>query len=349
MRTRFLAALLVAPLAALALTAPAAHADPDPDLSITKVELSRSSVAVSSLNTVPVKLTVTGGYDSSDPQNANLTLHAILKRTAGTGMENILTSMELFRTAGTTQNGTWEGNVNIPSTANGTFEAYGVMTGAFFPGSGSMTTETLVPNPPKLLITGTNQPKITARVLPDPLPFGQGYSIRWSVINGQTGKPYGTRLKVWLANDNGCVESFGGPEYLTDTNGYVTKAYPSSLADYGNCLLLPGNPAPNGGLGVIPNRPGIVTATPSKTSAPVGTIVPVNGTVAGAPNCSINLQRLYGATAWRTVGTAQIRQSGRFTVNAQPAYKGLIYYRVSFPGCFHFKSGVSKTFTIKGT
>jgi len=346
---RLMAALLVAPLAALALTAPAAQADPDPNLTITKVVLSRSSVAVSSLNQVPVKVTVTGGYDSADPQNANLTLHAYLKRTSGTGLVNILVSMELFRTAGTTQNGTWEGNVNVPSTANGTFEAYGVMTGAFWPGSGDMTTETPVPNPPKLTVTGTNQPRITARVIPDPLPFGQSYSIRWSVINGQTGKPYGTRLKVWLANDNGCVEQFGGPVYLTDTNGYVTKAYPATLANYGNCLLLPGNPAPVGGLNVVPNRPGIVTAVPSKTSAPVGTIVPVNGTVAGAPSCAVNLQRLYGATAWRTVGTAKIRSSGRFTVNAQPAYKGYIPYRVYFPGCYNYKPGVSKTFTIRGT
>ena len=84
-------------------------------------------------------------------------------------------------------------------------------------------------------------------------------------------------------------------------------------------------------------------------SAPVGTIVPVNGTVSGAPNyCPVNLQRLYGATAWRTVGTAKVRQSGRYTVNAQPAYKGNIPYRVSFPRCGNFLAGISRTFTIKG-
>jgi hypothetical protein len=349
MRTRVLAALLVTPLAALALTAPAAQADPDPRLSITKVELNKASVAVSSLNTVPVTLTVTGGFDSTDPHDKDLTLHAYLKRT--TGAAKTLISMELIRKTGTTQGGTWQGIVNVPSTANGTLEVSGVMTGAFFPGSGDMTTPTPVPNPPKLTVIGTNQPKITSRVIPNPLPFGQGYSIRWSVINGQTGMPYGTKLKVWLANDNGCVESFGGPVYLTDTQGYVTKSYPASFADFGNCLLLPGYPIPIGGANTVPDRPGIVSAVPAKTSAPVGAVVLVNGTVAGAPSgCPVNLQRLYGATAWRNVSTGKVRQaSGKFVLYAQPAYKGNIPYRVSFPVCYNFRAGLSKTFTIRGT
>jgi hypothetical protein len=209
--------------------------------------------------------------------------------------------------------GTWEGNVNVPSTANGTFEVSGVMTGQYFPGSGDMTDPTPAPSPPTLAVNGVHIPRITARVIPDPVPFGQGFTIRWSVIDSQTAKPYGTRLRVWLR-------------------------------------MLPGVPAPNGWLSLFVNRPGIVSATPSKTSAPVGSIVPVNGSVAGAPhNCPVNLQRLYGATQWRTVSTANVRQSGRYTVNAQPAYKGSIPYRVSFPACYNFTAGLSKTFSIRGT
>jgi hypothetical protein len=352
MRTRMVAALLVAPLVGLVLSAPAAQADPDPRLSITKVELNKASVAVSSLNTVPVTLTVTGGFDSADPQDKDLSLHAYLKRTAGTGTEKILVSMELLRKTGTTQSGTWQGIVNVPSTASGTLEVSGVMTGEYFAGSGDMTTPTPVPaDSPKLTVVGTNQPKITSRVIPNPLPFGQGYSIRWSVINGQTGQPYGTKLKVWLANDNGCVESFGGPVYLTDTQGYVTKSYPASFAEFGNCLLLPGYPVPIGGANTVPDRPGIVSAVPAKTSAPVGAVVLVNGTVAGAPSsCPVDLQRLYGATAWRNVGTAKVRQaSGKFVLYAQPAYKGNIPYRVSFPACYNYRAGLSRTFTSRGT
>jgi len=345
--TRVLAALITAPLVGLVLSAPTAQADPDPKLSVVKVELNRSSVAVSSLNTVPVKLKVTGGYNSTDPGQANLTMHAYLKRTAGSGQNNILISTELKRTSGTTLSGTWEGNVNVPSTANGTFEVIGVMTGTFSPGSGDMTDPTPVPNAPVLTVTGTNTPKITARVIPEGVPIGSGYTIRWSVINSQTAKPYGTRLKVWLPNDNGCVEQFGGPQAITDTNGYVSKAYPASLSNYVNCLQLPGYPAPIGALGLFVKRPITISATPSKTSAPVGAIVPVNGTVR-APTCSVTLQRLYGATAWRNVGTAKVRQSGRFTVNAQPAYKGYIPYRVFFPTCLTYASAKTKVFTIRG-
>ncbi|MFF1818984.1 hypothetical protein ACFVWG_16915 [Kribbella sp. NPDC058245] len=347
---RVVAVLLTAPLAVLALGAPAAQADPDPNLTVTAARIIRTTpVAVSSLNTVPVTVEVDAKYTLPDA-DPNTTLFATLERSAGTGQLKSLVTTPLHRYDGTTQNGKWRGIVNVPSTANGKFKLTGVMEGVYWPGSGSMVTETPVPNPPELTVVGTNQPRITARVLPDPVPFNTGFSIRWSVINGQTGKPYGSRLKVALEGDSGCVESFGGSNALTDTQGYVTKVYPASAAEQGNCLLLPGNPAPNGWLSVVVSRPGIVSATPSRTSAPVGAIVPVNGIVAGAPtHCPVYLQRLYGATAWRNVGTGTVNQgSGRFVVNAQPAYKGNIPYRVSFPACYQFRAGVSKTFIIKG-
>ncbi|GAB3941129.1 hypothetical protein GCM10029976_059930 [Kribbella albertanoniae] len=354
MRARVIAAVLVAPLIGLALTAPAAQATPDPDLTVTAARIIRTTpVAVSSLNLVPVTVEVDAQYTEPDA-GPDTMLNANLERTGGSGPLTYLIATPLTRYEGTTQNGKWRGTVLVPSTADGKFELAGVMVGPWSSiSNGGMTSPTPVPSPrPTLTVVGTNVPKITARVIPDPVPYGQGYSIRWSVINGQTGKPYGTRLKVWLRNDNGCAEAFGGPVDLTDTNGYVTKAYPASLTDYLNCLQLPGGPIPLAGFGFFVNRlprAVVVSATPSRTSAPVGTIVPVNGTVSGSPSyCPVNLQRLYGATAWRTVGTAKVRLSGRYTVNAQPAYKGNIPYRVSFPACTNFKAGVSRTFTIKG-
>ncbi|MFB6723327.1 hypothetical protein ACFCV3_24310 [Kribbella sp. NPDC056345] len=352
MRLRSIAALLVAPLAALALTAPAANAAPDPDLTVTAARILRTTpVAVSSLNTVPVTVEVDAKYTWQEADR-NTTLYAFLERTAGSGQVDTLFTTPLKLYAGTARDGSWRGVVNVPSTANGKFALTGVKVGRF--GPGDMMDPSPVPGThPTVTVVGSNLPKITARVIPDPVPYGKGYSIRWSVINGQTGKPYGTRLKVWLANDNGCAEQFGGPIYLTDTNGYVTKAYAASTTEYLNCLQLPGDPAPIGALGFFVNRlprAVVVSATPSKTSAPVGTIVPVNGTVSGAPSyCPVKLQRLYGATAWRTVGTANVRLSGRYTVNAQPAYRGVIPYRVFFPACSNFKAGVSRTFSIRGT
>ena len=84
--------------------------------------------------------------------------------------------------------------------------------------------------------------------------------------------------------------------------------------------------------------------------APVGTVVPVNGSVYRVTSsCPVHLQRLYGASQWRTVSSAKLRSSGRFTVNAQPSYRGLIPYRAYFPTCYNVVAGVSKTFYIRGT
>jgi hypothetical protein len=343
MKARILAALVVLGLAAVPITA---QASPDPNLKIDAVAINQPAVAVSGLNTAALTVTVTGKF--IDAEDSKTPVLAILQRTGGSGSQTTLLSTSLPRLA----NGTWSGRLYVPSTANGTFKVTGVIHGPFFPGSGDMTEPTPFSGP-SLAVTGTHVPRISASVIPKVVPFGKPYSIRWAVIDSQTGRPYGSRLRVVLGNDNTCAE-YVGPGYtnLTDLAGTVTKSYPASLADFVNCLLLPGNPSSNGGLGLVPARPAIISATPSKPSATVGTIVPVNGVVAGAPSsCKVYLQRLYGATQWKTVSPAgAIRSySGKFVLNAQPAYKGLIPYRVYFPLCYNFQAGVSKVFYIRGT
>ncbi len=345
-----MAALLAAPLVGLLLGGtPSAQAAPDPHLTITDVSLNRTVVAVSGLNTYPIGVTVKGSYDSSEPGDQDLTLNVVLERTGGTGPLRTIVSTDLKLLTGTTiKDGTWTGPLNVASTANGTFKVTGVMTGPY---GGPIYGTPVDPTPfdgQTVTVTGTHQPKITASVSPKVVPFGSPYSIRWAVTDAQTGKPYGTRITVGLGVDAPCAEG-GSPLYKTDTNGIVTKSYTATDADALNCLQVPGKPYLINGLGLFVARPGIVSAVPSKTSAPVGSIVPVNGSVAGAPyRCAVVLQRLYGATQWRGVSASTVRQSGRFTVNAQPAYKGLIPYRVYFPTCDRFQAGVSKTFSVRG-
>jgi hypothetical protein len=344
---RAIAALLATSLLLLGVM-PAAQAAPNPRLTVTAVSFGKPSVAVSGLNLAPVTVTVKGGYASTDPQDANITFYVIMRRTGGSGPLTYLVSTDLPRTGGTVQDGTWSGPVNVPSTANGTFKVTGVFAGSYFPGSGDMTDPTPVDGP-TLAVTGLHLPKLAASVSPKVVPFGSPYSIRWAVIDAATGKPYGTRIQVFLGNDNGCVEPGPGSLVRTDTNGIAIKSYTAAEGDFGNCLRIFGAPTDKAGLGLIVARPGIVSATPSKTSAPVGSVVPVNGSVAGAPsNCKVWLQRLYGATQWRSVSSAGIRTSGRFTVNAQPAYKGLIPYRVYLPACYRYQAGLSKVFYIRG-
>jgi hypothetical protein len=344
-----MAALLTAPLVGLLLGAmPSAEAAPDPNLTVTDVTLSRTAVAVSGLNTVPVGVTVKAGYNSTEPSDQDLTVYVILERTAGSGPLRWMFSTDLKRTAGTLNNGTWTGPLNVPSTGNGTFKVTGVMPRSFGVYFGD-TTEATPFAGPSVTVSGYHLPKITASVSPKVVPFGSPYSIRWAVTDSATGKPYGTRIQVLLGVDNECAEYVGGLVVKTDTNGIVTRSYKAASADWVNCLRLQGKPFDISGLGLVVARPGVVSATPSRTSARVGTIVPVNGSVLGAPyRCKVVLQRLYGATQWRGVNSALIRQSGRFTVNAQPAYKGLIPYRVYFPGCYQYQAGLSKVFSIRG-
>ncbi|MEU8227898.1 hypothetical protein [Kribbella sp. NPDC048915] len=346
---RVLAAVLAAPLAGVMLGgAPAAQAAPDPFLTISQVTLDRTSVAVSGLNTYPVNVTVKGGYHSGEPADDGLVLNVLLKRTGGTGPRDSIVSADLRRTAGTLANGTWTGRLNVASTANGTFKVTGVMTGPYGgPGGGTP----LDPTPyagQTLTVKGTNLPRITVSVNPKVVPWGKPYTITWAVTNTATGKPYGTRIPIGLGVDTPCAEG-GSPLYRTGTNGLITKSYTAADGRMLNCAHLYTDPYYIAGQWLFVAHPAVVSATPSKTSAPVGTVVPVNGSVYQVNSCPVHLQRLYGASQWRTVNSGSVRQSGRFTLTAQPAYRGLIPYRAHFPTCGSVVAGFSKTFYLRGT
>lgn len=335
---RLLAALFATPLTFMTLgTATVAQAA-EPDLQVDSLVLSRGSVAVSSLNTVPVTVTMKGSVKAGDYDTFYVEF---------TGARRELYSMSMKLIKGTLDDGTWQGVVNVPSTANGTIKATRVLGGSHPFGCGQCAFDPLVTiDGPTLAVTGVHIPKITATVTPKTVSIGKPFTLKWTVTDSQTGKPYGTRIRMNPTEEVACAEGTDTRTVLSDVNGSVTLNETDSGSLY--CVRLPGNPAPIASEGTyIPILPAI-SATPSKTSAPVGSVVPVNGTVAYASGCTVNLQRLYGASQWRTVGTAKVRSSGRFTVNAQPAYKGTIPYRVQFPVCNNFVAGVSKTFTIKG-
>ncbi|MFF0266146.1 hypothetical protein [Kribbella sp. NPDC004536] len=345
---RVVAALLASVVVGAGITA--AQAAVDPKLTIANVTADRSAVAVSGLNTVPVQLTVTAKYNSTDPADAHLVLLVYLKRISGPGPNSLMLSTDLPLSTGTVQDGVWKGPVFVPSTAGGTFKVYAVGTGPFLALQAGGTPPDPTPfDGPTITVTGTNVPKVTAKVTPPIVPFGSGFTITWAITNTATAKPYGTRIKVLLGLDNQCAEEAGGIITLSTTGGLVVHQYPASSADPLNCLRIKSTPLDIIGLGLGVARPGVVSATPSRTSAPVGTIVPVNGNVLGpAGFCPVVLQRLYGATQWRGVSSAKTRQSGRYTVSAQPAYKGLIPYRVYFPKCYRYQAGVSRVFYIRG-
>ncbi|GAA0574421.1 hypothetical protein HPO96_16725 [Kribbella sandramycini] len=348
MKTRILAALCAVPLAAGVLGAAPAYAEPDPLLSVTSVQLSKTSVTVTGLQTEKIDVTVKGGYDSDNPGDENTTLNVYLKRTSGSGDLTRVVSTDLKRTAGTVQNGTWTGPLNVPSTADGTFTVFGVGTGPYgSPGSG-MPYDITPYAGQNVLVKGSHQPKITWTVSPAVVPVGKPYKITWKVTDSATGKPFGGKVRVGAGVDNVCAE--GGPaQTFTDANGVLTKSYAASDAAFLHCFEVPTEPYAIVSESFFVKRQAGVSATPAKTSAKVGTVVPVNGSVSGAPyKCAVHFQRLQGASQWRTVSSSTVRSSGRFTVDGKAVAKGKLSYRVLLSACDNFAAASSKSFAITG-
>ena len=334
-----LAAAMMTALPAAA--APSSAQSPDPNLTVKSVTLGRSSVLVSGLNRFVVGVTVKASYNST----SETPLNVLFRRTGGVGPLKYMIAGQLQRTGGTLKDGTWTGTVDIPSTANGTFKVYGVLPG--YLQAGDMTTETPFDGP-SIAVTGVHLPKLAVQVIPRVVPFGSPYQIKAVIYDSATGKPYGVRLPLQVVYDNLCVEYDAGSR-LTDTAGVLITSMPADAANWLNCVRVRGRFFDTISHGFFPLRPGIVAATPSKTVVPVSTLVPVNGSVAGAPyRCSVQLQRLHGRTAWRLANQSTVRQSGRFTVTAQPPNLGNNTYRVYFPTCHNFQAGYSKLFAIRG-
>ncbi|MDX6264749.1 MAG: hypothetical protein QOH84_6437 [Kribbellaceae bacterium] len=327
---------------------PAAQAVPEPELSVTAVTLGRTSVAVSGLNTVPVPVTLKAGYASTAPWTETMVLAVVLTRSGGAGPLNLIVAGDLKRTAGTVQNGTWTGSLNVPSTANGTFKVSGVVRGTNFDGSnGDMVSPTPFAGP-SIAIRGVHIPKIGVSVVPRVVPFKAPYQVRAAIYDSATGKAYGTRILLQVTRSNLCFEYDAGSRY-TNAAGLLVTNFEGVYGDTGHCVRVRGKYVDTLSFHFYPLRPGIVTAVPAKTSAPVGTIVPVTGSVKGSARlCPVTLQRLSGSL-WRGVSSATVRDSGRITLTAQPPSVGAHSYRVSFPTCGRYQAGVSKTFVIRGT
>lgn len=336
---KLLAALLVVPLLGLNVSS----AEAAPALTVT---LSKGSVAVSSLNTVPVTVTVEGSYADLPYNNV---VYVQFKRTSGPGPLTEFSSMPLALVDGDGTPGLWQGTVNVPSTASGSVEPTAV-DGYEFVAGNPPNAPAPVASPPVLVVNGVHIPKLTSLVTPKVVPYDKPWTVRYTVTDSATGKPYGTRLKLQTGHEERCLEKNESTSVLSDTNGNYVQAWAAqAYGDVTSCLRIPGKPGWISRLVTPVWRPAAITAAPSKTSAPVGTIVPVNGSVFNGSNCQVVLQRLYGATAWRAVGTSTVRLSGRFTLNAQPSYRGNISYRAYLPTCRDKVAGTTKPFVIRGT
>jgi hypothetical protein len=99
---------------------------------------------------------------------------------------------------------------------------------------------------------------------------------------------------------------------------------------------------------VTTNEP-LLSAVPTRTVVPIGTAVQVIGNVAHGPSsCTVDLQQLTGATAWRPVSYWQVRASRRYTLLARPVVLGGNIYRTHIPLCGGWGPYTSAPFAITG-
>jgi hypothetical protein len=251
--------------------------------------------------------------------------------------------------SGTATDGIWRAEVNVPSTWNGRWQV--TLVAAYDTEFNRLEVDPRTQGiAPALTVTGTHQPAMSFGLVP-PLVVGNGsVAMKGRAYFLDTGAsiPY---LPLASGVDNTCAEGVPVNDIRTDARGYYAKTFPSA-APILFCVRLLGPAAPGRGPTIIAYRAGavrvqyVITAAPERTPVPVGTNVAVNGRVAPlAAGELVGLQRLIGG-AWRTVNTAHVRTSGRFTLVATPPTRGNHRYRAYKAGTGQYIGDVTPVFVI---
>jgi hypothetical protein len=334
----FLASLCTATALTLAPMPTAAASGPTFDsISWTHSALTISGVAM---------VKQTGSVHVTDPSataGGNCYWYFVLTETGGSGSVNrYVTGAKL--TSGTVNDGTWTMAFYLSSTADGTWQLTGAQTCSPTPQDYD------VAGGPAFTVAGHHQPRVTWAVAPTPVPVTRPtWSVKGRVYDADTGAGMANVTVGQAQVDTGCLyqqqgEGSGAQLTLrTTTNASGYYALPTRNGTGGlQCLGLVGVPDHNpDGLSVfpwfrqfaVPYLPS-VSAAPAASTVRAGTLDAVNGhVVGGRSGCAIDLQRLRGATAWRTVSTAKLRTSLRFTLIAEPPSAGRFVYRAYYPRC----------------
>jgi hypothetical protein len=311
--------------------APAAAADADPPR-VVGVSFSRTSVAVSGLNVVPVtvavRLTDESGVPAIDGYPDRYPF-IYLRRVSG-GEATV--PAVLSRTSGTPRDGTWSATVNVPAIWDGRWQVSLVVAYDTENNRLEVDPRTLRFSP-TLAVTGTSPPAVTLGFQPDPVVGNGGVAVTGRAYFPGTGagiphKPLSTGV------DNTCAEGVPFNDIVTNSRGYYRKYFSSALSAPVVCVRLLGPTSSGQGptfLAAAVGRPRIryvVEAWPVRTPVPVGTRVAISGRVfPRATGQFVELQHWVAGT-WRTVGRVRVHVSGRYTVLAIPRSPGNHRYRV---------------------
>jgi len=316
------------------------------------VTLSRSSVAVSGLNTVTVTVMVhltdpVGVVESSASETGAPLPQVGLSRVSSPGTAGAPSqdSRDLNLASGTGRDGVWTAAIRVPSTYDGSWQVTAVWATNSQDGS-------LFVDPRKVGITrtltvrGSRQPSLSLGFSPK-VPVGnQAVNIKGRAVDADTGRPLaGILLNLGAGSENCGVFDYGGAGSVT-TNAkgyYVFRRAPDAnvfcvistippkrgaIDRYSTTTLL----YRSGGVLVQPT----ISASVDHTPIHLGETVAIRGSVAPSTFVypGVFLQR-YSGGHWRTVGTAHVRASGRYTAYATPPTRGNHRYRVHTQAYFN--------------
>ena len=343
---RGIAVLTLSMLAAgVGAAVPAAAADTTPP-QLVDVQLSSSAVTLTGFayRAIQLRLHLTDdtGVIAESGSGSGLPSYPfakLTKTTAGHGQVYALASADFALTSGTAKDGWWTATVRVTSGYDGTWTVTEV---------GATDGTNLLDVDPRtqgitrtLQVTGKDIPHVSMRQTPDPvLGTNGGIAFYGHVTNVDTGAPL--RASVHMGFESVCTDTpFAGSESVTSaSDGSWRLAFDHWMPNFGCASIFnivhiadPTNPGASQSVPVFyvafffaPHYRWPVGAALAATSIRLGQSTTVNGST-GAVGETVRLQRLV-SNSWRTVGSATVRRSGRFTLIAQPPSRGNHRYRV---------------------
>ncbi len=338
----------------------------DPNFTVQSVSLGRSSVAVAGLNVVKVPVTLRATYvddpDASPQQDATV----ILSRTSRDGTQIPGLSAAVRRTSTGSAPATWTGVLLVPSTAHGAFTVTGVLPRRSDLNDGMDHTQPTPYAGPAFNVTGTHQPRMTARILPDPFRrrVDSTYRFLGRVVDADTRAPYrhAVTVRLWIdASCPGGVKPASCTTSSTSDGRFVFTVRNNSSLPAGYQFIdmtqvaylqsmttdILRQPEIISRVGALLRRQAAVSARPSTVSIATGRSFTVDGRAWEVPEQHrVAIQKLRGSTQWRTVATGPVRASGRYTVAVPTSVRGRGVYRAYVAGGRTWTAAASSVLTV---
>ena len=236
--------------------------------------------------------------------------------------------------------GTWSGTWKVASSRNGTWTVTGVgactdaVPGGWFVDPRGQGISSGV------AVTGTGAPRLSVAMTPT--VWGARTTTVRAVVSDASGKPL-TGRTVTFGKDGGCgTAADGGAVATTDARGVATLvtrprpvmcaylATPAAVAlrlDSEHALIVKRSVTPRFTFAAVSGFPLSAAVARGRNVVVTGSLAPKASLLGAGTTHRVALQ-LKSGRGWRTVGSAAVAASGRFTVIARATVRGIVTYRV---------------------